>query len=626
MKFHRNFVPVLLSLLTIPCLTTSAQAQNLNGKAKIASNEVENVKEVNVSYGNVVAYDRNNKVVESVLTDEKGNYNIQFKDTGTYIIKVKYAGFEAVEEKVVVDKQEVVNDFQLKRDETQKKRELSKHAYSMMAGFVDGGVYLSSNNAQKHFHEEGKGLTAGEINDFSKWDMWNDYLEKDLATFQSTWKINPQQRYSVLLVNEDRSALVGADVHLYDKSKRLLWHAKTDNIGKAELWGNIGRGSAEVDKIVVYYKDEVEEIQRPIPFEKGINVLEMDEACGAENVVEIVFVVDATGSMMDEINFIKRDLNTVMFDAQNTHSDVLFRYGSVFYRDKTEDYITKHKDFTDVLSEALVYVDEQFAKGGGDMPEAVDDGLEVAINQLSWTNEARSKLLFLILDAPAHSRPENIEKLERLTKEAAQKGIKIIPITGSGINKSGEYLMRALALGTNGTYMFLTDHSGIGRGHIKPSVDEYDVQLLTKRMSDVIKNNVLYIECDDTIPEVEAEYPDSVVYFTLEEGQVDGPDVLPDSLKTNRDTLDRDSSIVEPPKQIEWRYYPNPTRDYVTVESPEEIKFIYLTDMSGKILQKVDFVNNRSVRLYLGDYPVGVYLLRYPIGKQWVTGKVVKIR
>jgi hypothetical protein len=79
-------------------------------------------------------------------------------------------------------------------------------------------------------------------------------------------------------------------------------------------------------------------------------------------------------------------------------------------------------------------------------------------------------------------------------------------------------------------------------------------------------------------------------------------------------------------KRIEWNYYPNPTRDYVTVESSEEIEFIYLTDLSGKILQKVDFNEGNKITLYLGDYPVGVYLLRYPIGKQWVTGKVVLLR
>jgi hydroxymethylpyrimidine pyrophosphatase-like HAD family hydrolase len=310
-----------------------------------------------------------------------------------------------------------------------------------------------------------------------------------------------------------------------------------------------------------------------------------------------------------------------MYNAQNLYSDVSIRYGSVFYKDSSENYISKHKDFTDVLSEALVYIDDQYARGGGDMPEAVDVGLDVAINQLSWSEDTRSKLLFLILDAPAHNDEKVIKKLHDLSKKAAKKGIKIIPVTGSGINKSGEYLMRAMALCTNGTYLFLTDHSGIGNSHIEPTIDEYDVKLLTERLSSIIKANIYYPKCEQDIPEFEMNYPDSVVVFTMENGQIYQDLIDPDTLNNEQEW-----SNNEELKKIEWKYYPNPTRDYVTIESPEEIEYIYLTDLSGKILQRVNFNDSHKITLYLGDYPTGIYLLRYPIGKQWVSGKVILVR
>jgi len=247
--------------------------------------------------------------------------------------------------------------------------------------------------------------------------------------------------------------------------------------------------------------------------------------------------------------------------------------------------------------------------------------LDVAINQLSWSEDTRSKLLFLILDAPAHEDEDILKKLNELSRKAAKKGIKIIPITGSGINKSGEYLMRALALATNGNYLFLTDHSGIGNSHIEPTVDEYDIKLLTERVSDIIKTNIYYPECEQDIPEFEMNYPDSVVIFTMEHGQIYQDLLDPDSLN-NEQEWSSENEI----NKIEWKYYPNPTRDYVTIESPEIIDFIYLTDLSGKILQRVNFNDSHKITLYLGDYPTGIYLLRYPIGKQWVSGKVVLVR
>jgi len=248
---------------------------------------------------------------------------------------------------------------------------------------------------------------------------------------------------------------------------------------------------------------------------------------------------------------------------------------------------------------------------------------------LSWSENTRSKLLFLILDAPAHNKDHNIERLQRLAKEAAKKGIKIIPISGSGINKSGEYLMRSLALCTNGTYLFLTDHSGIGSSHIEPTIDEYEIELLTERLSSIIKANIYYPECDEEEPEYDVDYPDSLVAFTSESGQICIEPSSSDSLsEITNDTLDTNPvwSTENDPNYFEWKYYPNPTRDYVTVESSEGIDFIFLTDISGKVLQKVDLNNSHKATLYLGDYPVGIYLLRYPVGKQWVTGKVVLLR
>lgn len=616
----------ILFITAFTFLTFFINAQHLKGKAEVIVMESE--RPSNVRFGNVQAYDSDNNLINSVLTDEEGNYSMDFKDTGTYHLKVMYAGYE-VEEEVIKITEDKVNDFSLNKDASKKARVLKETAYKLDTRYMGDVAYLSKNNAQTHKIAKGKGLTSGEINDFSKWNLWNDYLKADLLSYQKTWNINPQNRYTVQVLNPEKNPVVGASIKLYDKGNTIIWESVSDNTGKAELWGRLNETVIEPGKIVVSYLGITKEIKRPKLFAKGINKVKLDIDCGAvSNEVEIAFLIDATGSMGDEINFIKRDLNQVMYKAQNLFKEVNIKYGSVFYRDKTEDYMTKHKDFTNVLSEALVFIDDQFAKGGGDMPEALDEGLDVAINQLSWSENARTKLLFVILDAPAHSDEQTLQRLEKLSRKAAKKGIKIVPITGSGINKSGEYLLRSLALCSNGTYIFLTDHSGIGVSHIKPTIDEFDVQLLTERLTNVIKTSVYYPECNEITPHLPLNYPDSIVNYTLEDGQiyVDTNTVSEDSnATTNRDSS-RITQRENDTQTIEWKFYPNPTRDYVTVETSEEIEFIYVTDLSGKLLQRVEFNGARNTTIYLGDYPVGIYLLRYPIGKQWVTGKIILAR
>ncbi len=38
------------------------------------------------------------------------------------------------------------------------------------------------------------GLTAGEINDFGKWELWNDLSKGELAYYQKTWKTSLRGR------------------------------------------------------------------------------------------------------------------------------------------------------------------------------------------------------------------------------------------------------------------------------------------------------------------------------------------------------------------------------------------------------------------------------------------------
>ena len=92
------------------------------------------------------------------------------------------------------------------------------------------------------------------------------------------------------------------------------------------------------------------------------------------------------------------------------------------------------------------------------------------------------KIIFHLLDAPAHEGEKYATKLVNATKTAAEKGIRLCPIICSGAAESTEYTMREAAIYTGGTFIFVTDDSGIGNSHHDPDLPNVTVELLNSLM------------------------------------------------------------------------------------------------------------------------------------------------
>jgi hypothetical protein len=204
-------------------------------------------------------------------------------------------------------------------------------------------------------------------------------------------------------------------------------------------------------------------------------------------------------------------------------------------------------------------------------------------------------------------------KIRTLTKQAAGKGIRIVPITASGTGKATEYLMRSLALGTNGTYTFLTNHSGVGNSHLEPTTDHYDVESLNDLLVRVLKSYTYMPGCDQQIPELELDYADSLVIDPVTAQRIDSTGVISEA-----------TGLASDSTTIRWSYYPNPTTGIVNLTADVDIAELYVTDLSGKVLQIARGLQaSKTVQIDLGVYATGIYLIRYPYGKAWLSGKVV---
>ena len=283
-------------------------------------------------------------------------------------------------------------------------------------------------------------------------------------------------------VGTDSLPIIDATVQLKNDGQ-TIFSAKTDYQGKAELWADLFQENANVDFST--YKIDINNgsniLSHVKPWAEGINQVILAPAT-IENNIDIAYVVDATGSMGDELEYLKTELLDVISRAQSGNLHATISTASVFYRDEGDDYLTKVSNFTTDNKATIDFIKDQHSDGGGDFPEAVHSALEKAINTLQWSAHARTRLLFLVLDAPPHYETAIISSIQASIQSAAAKGIKIIPITASGIDKNTEFLMRFLSISTNGTYVFITDDSGIGESHLTATVGPYEVEYLNNLM------------------------------------------------------------------------------------------------------------------------------------------------
>lgn len=202
--------------------------------------------------------------------------------------------------------------------------------------------------------------------------------------------------------------------------------------------------------------------------------------------LDLMLVIDTTGSMGDEIRYLQAELRSIVASIAAKHRDLDIRVGFVFYRDEGDEYVTRTIAFDRDIGKAQGALAQQYATGGGDYPEAMDQALIRAVGQ-EWRPDAVKSLL-LVADAPPHD--DKFGRTWQAAEAARAKRIHITPVAASGVADKAEYAMRAMAAATQSRYLFLTDDSGIGNPHAPPAIDCYLVTRLDALVRRVIDSQI----------------------------------------------------------------------------------------------------------------------------------------
>lgn len=195
--------------------------------------------------------------------------------------------------------------------------------------------------------------------------------------------------------------------------------------------------------------------------------------------LDLAIVLDTTGSMGDELVYLKAEIRGIAETIRKKFPEVQQRYALVLYRDEGDEYVVRRFDFTGSLSDFHKNLSVQTANGGGDYPEAVHKGLEEA-NQLRWRESDTARVLFLVGDAPPHA--QHMGRTLAAANGLRKKGVAIYPVACSGYDQACEFIWRSCALLTGSRFLFLTDDSEVGNSHAEPTIPYYQVERLERLM------------------------------------------------------------------------------------------------------------------------------------------------
>lgn len=327
----------------------------------------------------------------------------------------------------------------------------------------------SSDGGEQTTPEAGS-LTASVYFDNNHYDFWKTLInaQGDDAIFEANYNstaFNTLNRIKIVVpgIKNAKVTLMNAD------KTSALFTTYTDGDGNAFLFSPTLQDTYNINVSytdnngTVYSKDA--ELSEDGTIDLDVTSFQTNET------LDLMLVLDTTGSMGDEITYLQTELDDVLSQVKTDNPNVIVRFALILYKDVNDaqnTYLMQDYDFTTDLTAQAANLELASASGGGDFPEAVDEAMAKAVT-LSWSEDSSTKILLHVADAPAHD--EKITAWSTAVNSLAAKGVRIITVASSGIDTNTEGYFRSQSMISNGAYVYLTDDSGIGETHEAPTLE-----------------------------------------------------------------------------------------------------------------------------------------------------------
>ncbi|MEP7214346.1 MAG: vWA domain-containing protein [Acidobacteriota bacterium] len=218
--------------------------------------------------------------------------------------------------------------------------------------------------------------------------------------------------------------------------------------------------------------------KRPLPPAKQIVNQTTSTAAASRDTLEMVFVLDTTGSMGGLIDGAKQRIWGIINDVMQKPSKPRVKVGLVAYRDIGDTYVTKILPVTEDLDKVYTTLMDYRADGGGDEPENVRKALADGVRNVGWSKptEKLAQILFLVGDAPPQSYTQEPDVLAT-TAEAVKKKM-IVNTIQCGSSDGTRQVWQTIAVRGEGKYFAIAQDGGVAT--IETPFDTKLAELATK--------------------------------------------------------------------------------------------------------------------------------------------------
>lgn len=299
------------------------------------------------------------------------------------------------------------------------------------------------------------GLKAGFVDDNKQFNYFLNFLEKYERRVKSL-PIEITERIILNIKDAQGKSLPDAKIKIF--------------AGKTELESGLSYSDgrylffpSEYKRRYYEYRLEVEYsgiTKKMIIYRQGkreidISMTNIQKASSEDIPLDILFILDTTGSMGEEIRRLRNSIEIINLNISEISPTPDIRYGMVLYRDIEDVYNTKIIPLNDSLPEFQNQLSMVRADGGGDRPENLQAALKDALTKISWRKNG-VRLAFIITDAPPHLNYDQKYTYVNAVHDAKKKGIKLFSIGTGGLPLGGEYVLRQISQYTFANYVFLT--------------------------------------------------------------------------------------------------------------------------------------------------------------------------
>jgi Mg-chelatase subunit ChlD len=181
-----------------------------------------------------------------------------------------------------------------------------------------------------------------------------------------------------------------------------------------------------------------------------------------EKTLEMVFVIDTTGSMGGLIEGAKQRVWGIINEVMQTPAHPAVRVGLVAYRDHGDQYVTQVLPLTNDLDKVYTTLMEYRAEGGGDGPEDVRQALADGVTRAGWSksNASTAQIVFLVGDAPPHDDYAQEPDTLATTKRAVESGM-IVNTIQCGEQPDTRQVWQQIARSGEGQYFAIAQDGGV---------------------------------------------------------------------------------------------------------------------------------------------------------------------